>query len=143
MKRIVILNGPNLNLLGTREPDVYGNDSLEELSAQWTDFGKAHGTEVVCLQSNVEGELVNWIQEYGFDSQAIILNPGGYTHTSVAIRDAISAVPSPVYEVHISHPDAREDFRKTSLIREVCAGSVSGLGTYGYLAALSGLINAQ
>ena len=143
MKRILILNGPNLNLLGKREPDIYGASTLDELSAHWQEIGHAHGVIVTCLQSNVEGELINAIQDHGFDSDAIIFNPGGYTHTSVAIRDAIAAVSTPVYEVHISHPESREAFRKTSLIREVCAGAVSGFGVEGYAMVLKQLISGR
>ncbi|MBN31281.1 MAG: type II 3-dehydroquinate dehydratase [Crocinitomicaceae bacterium] len=143
MNRIAILNGPNLNLLGTREPEVYGSKSLKELEASWVAFGELHAVEIVCFQSNVEGELVDAIQDYGFEVDAILINPGGYTHTSVAIRDAIAAVDAPVYEVHISHPDAREDFRKTSLVRPVCAGAISGLGVRGYKAVLEVLINVE
>jgi len=140
VNRIAILNGPNLNLLGTREPEVYGHKTLEDLEAEWVAFGQAKGVEITCFQSNVEGELIDAIQAHGFDSDAILINPGGYTHTSVAIRDAIAAVDAPVYEIHISHPDAREEFRKTSLVREVCAGGVSGLGVQGYMAVLESLI---
>lgn len=143
MKTLIILNGPNLNLLGTREPDVYGKASLPSLEKEWVEFGQSHGVEVVCIQSNVEGELINAIQAHGFTASAIIFNPGGYTHTSVAIRDAIAAITAPVYEIHISHPEAREEFRKTSLLREVCEGSVSGLGVAGYLVLLRALISAE
>ena len=143
MKRILILNGPNLNLLGTREPGIYGSVTLESLEGQWIAYGKDHGVEVTCLQSNIEGELVDALQVHGFDADAILFNPGGYTHTSVALRDAVAAITSPVYEVHISHPDAREEFRKTSLLREVCAGSVSGLGVAGYMAVMAVLVSAE
>ena len=143
MKRILILNGPNLNLLGKREPEIYGSTTLDNLCKTLKELGQFHGAEVTCIQSNVEGELINAIQDYGFDSDAIIFNPGGYTHTSVAIRDAIAAVPSPVYEVHISHPESREAFRKTSLIREVCAGGISGFGVEGYTLVLRHLVSGQ
>ena len=143
MKRILILNGPNLNLLGTREPGIYGSVTLESLEGQWIAYGKDHGVEVTCLQSNIEGELVDALHVHGFDADAILFNPGGYTHTSVALRDAVAAIASPVYEVHISHPEAREEFRKTSLLREVCAGSVSGLGVAGYIAVLASLVSAE
>ena len=143
MKRILILNGPNLNLLGTREPGIYGSVALKSLEEQWIAYGKGHGVEVTCLQSNIEGELVDALQAHGFDADAILFNPGGYTHTSVALRDAVAAITSPVYEVHISHPDAREEFRKTSLLREVCAGSVSGLGVAGYMVVLASLVSAE
>lgn len=127
-------------MLGTREPEVYGHRTLQDLEAEWVAFGKENGAEITCLQSNVEGELIDAIQAHGFDADAILINPGGYTHTSVAIRDAIAAVDAPVFEIHISHPDAREEFRKNSLIREVCAGGVSGLGVKGYMALLESLI---
>lgn len=143
MKRILILNGPNLNLLGTREPGIYGSITLESLEGKWIAYGNDHGVEVTCLQSNIEGELVDALQAHGFDADAILFNPGGYTHTSVALRDAIAAITSPVYEVHISHPDAREEFRKTSLPREVCAGAVSGLGVAGYMAVMASLVSAE
>lgn len=136
MKTILLLNGPNLNLLGTREPEVYGNQSLADIEAELTIQAAREGFDLKCIQTNVEGELVNSLQEYGFSSNGIILNPGGYTHTSVAIRDAISAIPCPVVEVHISHPEARESFRKHSMIREVCVGAISGLGIMGYEMAL-------
>lgn len=136
MKTILLLNGPNLNLLGTREPEVYGNQSLADIEAELTIQAAREGFDLKCIQTNVEGELVNSLQEYGFSSKGIILNPGGYTHTSVAIRDAISAIPCPVVEVHISHPEARESFRKHSMIREVCVGAISGLGIMGYEMAL-------
>lgn len=127
-------------MLGNREPEVYGHKTLQDLEAEWVAFGKENGAEITCLQSNVEGELIDAIQAHGFDADAILINPGGYTHTSVAIRDAIAAVDAPVFEIHISHPDAREEFRKNSLVREVCAGGVSGLGVKGYMAVLESLI---
>ena len=120
---------------------MYGQRSLKELEAEWVAFGQTHGVEITCVQSNVEGELIDAIQAHGFDADAILINPGGYTHTSVAIRDAIATVDAPVYEIHISHPDAREEFRKTSLVREVCAGGVSGLGVQGYMAVLETLLS--
>jgi 3-dehydroquinate dehydratase-2 len=119
---------------------LYGHQTLKDLETSWVAFGQAHGVEVICFQSNVEGELIDAIQANGFDADAILINPGGYTHTSVAIRDAIAAVDAPVYEVHISHPEAREEFRKTSLVREVCAGGVSGLGVRGYMSVLESII---
>lgn len=136
MKKILVLNGPNLNLLGTREPSMYGSMSLNELNERLMDFGAKFSFEVNCVQSNVEGELVNILHEHGFDCEGIIFNPGGYTHTSVALRDAISSIDSPVLEVHISHPEAREEFRHQSIIRPACVGAISGLGVEGYLAAL-------
>jgi 3-dehydroquinate dehydratase-2 len=136
---IHIINGPNLNLLGTREPEVYGGRNFEEyieqLRAQYPDI------QIDYFQSNVEGLIIDELQKVGFTSQGIILNAGGYTHTSVAIRDAISAISSPVVEVHISNIYAREEFRKTSLISEKVVGSIAGLGLDGYRLALEFLIS--
>ena len=136
MKKILILHGPNLNLPGVREPDVYGSMTLVELNDALETTVSESGFELIISQSNVEGELVNSLQEHGFSVHGIVFNPGGYTHTSVALRDAVSAIASPVIEVHLSHPDAREDFRKPSLLREACFGSISGLGAESYIAAL-------
>ena len=128
--RIAIINGPNLNLLGTREPGVYGNESFE------TYFALLHkhfpDIEFSFFQSNVEGELINELQRVGFDYDGIVMNPGGYTHTSVAIGDAIAAITTPVIEVHISNVHAREDFRKISHVSAKCRGTISGLGLRGY-----------
>ena len=143
MKKILILHGPNLNLLGTREPDVYGSLSLKDLNTQLSALGKEQGFEIYCVQSNVEGELVNLLHEHGFDSKGIVFNPGGYTHTSVALRDAVASIESPVMELHISHPEAREDFRHQSLVRPVCRGSISGMGVEGYFAALRFFMGAE
>tara|TARA_B100000768_G_scaffold138208_1_gene129341 strand:+ start:4605 stop:5039 length:435 start_codon:yes stop_codon:yes gene_type:complete len=136
VKKILILHGPNLNLLGVREPEVYGSMTLAELNDALQTIAFESGFELIISQSNVEGELVNSLQEHGFSAHGIVFNPGGYTHTSVALRDAVSAIASPVVEVHLSHPDAREDFRKPSLLREACFGSISGLGAESYIAAL-------
>jgi 3-dehydroquinate dehydratase-2 len=136
VKKILILHGPNLNLLGVREPEVYGSMTLAELNDALQTIAFEGGFELIISQSNVEGELVNSLQEHGFSAHGIVFNPGGYTHTSVALRDAVSAIASPVIEVHLSHPDAREDFRKPSLLREACFGSISGLGAESYIAAL-------
>jgi 3-dehydroquinate dehydratase-2 len=136
--RIAIINGPNLNLLGKRETDIYGNmpfekflESLKEKYA-YIDFSY--------FQSNVEGELINELQRVGFDYDGIILNPAGYTHTSVAIGDAIAAIKTPVVEVHISNVHAREDFRKLSHVSGKAAGSIFGLGLKGYELALEWFI---
>ena len=136
MKKIAVLHGPNLNLLGIREPNIYGDLSLDELNESLSAMASDAGFELVAIQSNIEGELVNALQEQGFSSHGVIFNPGGYTHTSVALRDAVAAIASPVIEVHLSHPDAREEFRKNSLLREVCVGSITGLGAESYQAAL-------
>ena len=133
MINITIINGPNLNLLGKREPSVYGNESFEDCLAQLKkDFPQVNFTY---LQSNVEGELVNAIQEYGFNQDGIILNPAAYTHTSVAIGDAIASIKTPVIEVHISNVHAREDFRKISHVSAKAVGSIVGLGLKGYTLA--------
>ena len=133
--KIAIINGPNLNLLGKREVDIYGGESFDTYLQ--TLQGKYHGIEISYFQSNVEGELINEIQRVGFDHDGIIFNPGGYTHTSVAIGDAIAAITSPVIEVHISNIFGREDFRKLSHVSGKAKGVISGLGLKGYELALS------
>jgi 3-dehydroquinate dehydratase-2 len=136
--KIAIINGPNLNLLGTREPEVYGSQSFEQYFA---DLHKQYpAVEFSYFQSNVEGELINELQRVGFDYQGVIFNPGGYTHTSVAIGDTIAAIKAPVVEVHISNIHAREDFRKISHVSAKCRGTIAGLGLKGYELALSFLI---
>ena len=138
---IGIINGPNLNLLGIREPQIYGNrgfDSVfESLRSQFPQV------DFVYFQSNVEGELINKIQELGFSAEGIVFNPGGYTHTSVALGDAIAAIKAPVIEVHISNVHAREDFRKISHISAKCVGSISGLGVRGYALAVEYIVGNQ
>ena len=137
--KIAIINGPNLNLLGKREPDVYGSQSfesyLESLKMQYAAIAFTY------FQSNIEGELINELQRVGFDWDGIILNPGGYTHTSVAIGDAIAAIRTPVVEVHISNVHAREDFRKLSHVSAKAAGTITGLGLKGYELAVQWLLN--
>jgi 3-dehydroquinate dehydratase-2 len=128
--KIAIINGPNLNLLGKRETDIYGNMPFEKFLDQLT--AKYPSIEFSYYQSNVEGELINALQLVGFEYDGIILNPGGYTHTSVAIGDAIAAVKAPVIEVHISNVQAREDFRKLSHVSGKSVGSIFGLGLKGY-----------
>jgi 3-dehydroquinate dehydratase-2 len=138
--KIAIINGPNLNMLGTREPDQYGNQTFEgyfeKLQAKFADITFTY------YQSNVEGELINELQKVGNTVDAIILNPAGYTHTSVAIGDTIAAIKAPVIEVHISNVHAREDFRKISHVSAKCKGTISGFGMKGYeLAVTSFLIS--
>jgi 3-dehydroquinate dehydratase-2 len=132
--RIAIINGPNLNLLGAREPEVYGSQTFEqyyeELRATYPAVTFSY------FQSNVEGELINELQRVGFSSDGILLNPGGYTHTSVAIGDAIAAIKAPVIEVHISNVHAREEFRRLSHVSAKARGTISGLGLKGYQLAL-------
>ena len=124
--KIAIINGPNLNLLGIREPSIYGNQNFEQFLK---DLQKTYpAIELMYFQSNIEGELINKIQKVGFSFDGIILNPGGYTHTSVALGDAIAAITTPVIEVHISNVAAREEFRKISYVSAKCKGTISGLG---------------
>jgi 3-dehydroquinate dehydratase-2 len=136
--KIAILNGPNLNLLGTRETDIYGRKPFGEYFTELqTQFP---GHELSYFQSNVEGELINELQRVGFDHDGIIFNPGGYTHTSVAIGDAIAAIRAPVVEVHISNVHAREEFRRLSHVSGKAAGTITGLGLRGYELALRWLL---
>ena len=132
--RIAIINGPNLNLLGKREPEIYGNTSFEQYFAALKD--KYPQIEFSYYQSNVEGELINELQRVGSSYDGILINPGGYTHTSVALGDAIASITTPVIEVHISNINAREDFRKISHISAKCKGTITGLGLKGYESAL-------
>lgn len=133
--KIAIINGPNLNLLGRRETDIYGNESFESFLVQLKN--KFNDVEINYFQSNVEGELINEIQRVGFDHNGIILNPGGYTHTSVAIGDAVAAIKTPVIEVHISNIFGREEFRKISHVSGKAAGVITGLGLVGYELAVN------
>jgi 3-dehydroquinate dehydratase-2 len=134
LMRIAIINGPNLNLLGTREPGIYGSQTFELYFGELQK--KFPGIDFTYFQSNVEGELINELQRVGFSFDGIILNPGGYTHTSVAIGDAIAAITAPVIEVHISNVHAREDFRKISHVSAKAKGTIMGLGLKGYELAL-------
>ncbi len=131
--KIAIINGPNLNLLGTREPSVYGSQTFEQYFEQLKQ--QFPSVQFHYYQSNVEGELINEIQRVGFGYNGIIINPGGYTHTSVALGDAIAAITTPVIEVHISNVHAREDFRKISHVSAKCKGTICGLGLQGYALA--------
>jgi 3-dehydroquinate dehydratase II len=135
--KILILNGPNLNLLGKREPEIYGSQSFEEYFEELKHRFPADTLEY--YQSNHEGALIDKLHEVGFDFDGIVFNPGGYTHTSIALRDAISAIETPVLEVHISNIAEREDFRKTSYVADVCVGSLSGMGLEGYAIAIERL----
>lgn len=133
--KIQIINGPNLNLLGTREPGIYGNESFESYIKKLKVRFSEH--EILYYQSNVEGELINKLHEVGFDFDGIILNAGGYTHTSVAIHDAVGAIKTPVVEVHLSNIHAREAYRHTSLITSKCKGMIMGFGLEGYAMAIN------
>lgn len=139
LPHILVLNGPNLNLLGTREPEVYGRTTLAELEEFCRANGEALGLSVDCRQSNREGELVDWIQEARDSTQGLILNPAGYSHTSIALRDAVSAVGLPLIEVHLSNIHKRESFRHHSYISGVAEGVICGLGVEGYRLALQAL----
>ncbi len=139
--KILVLNGPNLNMLGRREPEIYGKTTYAELVFSIEAHAKSRGTEVVCRQSNHEGTLIDEIQAAADDgTDAIVFNPGGYTHTSVALLDALRAVNLPTVEVHLSDVDAREPFRRLSYIRAACVATISGHGTAGYLEAIDLLI---
>jgi 3-dehydroquinate dehydratase-2 len=138
-KKIIIINGPNINLIGVREPSIYGDTSFTDF---FDDIKDVYGDEVQlsAFQSNIEGELINKLQEVGFSYDGIILNAGGYTHTSVAIRDAVAAIKTPVIEVHISNPYSREEFRHTSLISGVSKGIIAGFGLESYALALDSFL---
>ena len=134
---VFVLNGPNLNLLGSREPEIYGADSLDDIAAAMTKHAETLGLKLDIRQSNHEGHLIDWLQEAAAkQARAVILNAGGYTHTSVAIRDAVAAIPVPVIEVHLSNPAARESFRRKSLIAGAAKGSIQGFGALSYILAL-------
>ncbi len=138
--KIVVIQGPNLNMLGHREQNIYGPMKLEEIHTQMKNFAEQNGMEIEFFQSNLEGEIVDKIQECLGDADGIIINPAAYTHTSVAIRDAISAVQIPTVEVHLSNIYAREKFRHKSLIAPVCTGQVSGFGPFSYHLAMVAIV---
>lgn len=137
--KILVLNGPNLNLLGKREPEHYGSETLDSILEQLRKAASEHGDEILDFQSNVEGELVSRLQQAMGVVDAVIFNPAAYTHTSIALRDAIKASDLPVVEVHLSNTHSREAFRQTSLTAAVCLGQIQGFGAHGYLMAYEGL----
>lgn len=141
--RILFLNGPNLNLVGTREPDVYGRVTLAEIEARVRHRAKELGVEIDFRQSNTEGELVNWIQEAKGKFDALVINPAAYTHTSVALRDAIVAVGVPAVEIHLSNIHSREEFRQKSLLAGICKGQISGFGAFSYILGLEAAVNVN
>ena len=140
-KKICILNGPNLNLLGEREPEIYGRSSLKDVEKSLNKIAKTNDLEIVFEQSNHEGELIELIQTASKESKGIIINPAGYTHTSIAIYDALLSSKLPIIEVHLSNIYKRENFRHTSYVSKAADGIISGLGVEGYIFALKALIN--
>ena len=139
MKPVLVLHGPNLNLLGLREPEVYGRLTLEEIDRRLVEAGRELGLDVSTAQFNSEGGLIDALHKARLWAKGVVFNPGGYTHTSVALRDAVSSISLPVIEVHLSNVQAREEFRRISLIAPVCVGSISGFGWRSYWLALHAL----
>lgn len=139
--RILVIHGPNLNLLGKREPEVYGTQTLADIDADLTLAAKALGVEIDCYQSNHEGEMIDRIQEAMGRESGILINPGGFTHTSVALRDALAATSLPIVEVHLSNISAREAFRRDSYVSPIALGVISGLGARGYRFGLEALVD--
>ena len=139
--RIRVINGPNINMLGIREPDIYGRVTYDDLVKMTKEHAEALGVEAEVMQSNHEGDLVDMIQDCYKKTDGIVINPGAYTHTSVAILDALKAVSIPAVEVHISKVDEREDFRQISYIRAACVKTITGHGVEGYLEAIDHLVN--
>jgi 3-dehydroquinate dehydratase-2 len=134
---VYVLNGPNLNLLGLREPEVYGSDTLDDIAGRLEDRARGLGLAIEMRQSNHEGHLIDWLHEAQAEgAKAVILNPGGFGHTSVALHDAVKAIAVPVIEVHLSNPQARESFRRRSFVAPVAIGTISGFGAQGYELAL-------
>jgi len=141
-KCLLCLNGPNLNLLGEREPHIYGFDTLDDVKARLITQSQAHGYELRFHQTNHEGQLIDWIQEFRSSTQGLIINPGGLTHTSISLHDTLKAYHAPIYEVHISNPHAREPFRQHSYVSSVANSVIMGMGTKGYEIALAALIES-
>ena len=142
MLHILVLHGPNLNLLGTREPTVYGQETLAEINDMLMGLGKELGVSVEARQSNIEGELVTWIQQAPSQYQGLVFNPAAYTHTSIALRDAVTGVGLPMVEVHLSNIHGREGFRRRSYLASVSLGQISGFGPQSYSLGLRALVHA-
>jgi 3-dehydroquinate dehydratase-2 len=136
---VLVVHGPNLNLLGTRKPEIYGRATLAEIDAELARRGRGHGLELESFQSNVEGELIDRLHDARGRAAGVVINPGAYTHTSVALRDAIEAIELPTVEVHLSNVHAREEFRQRSLVAPVCIGTISGFGPWSFYLALDAL----
>ncbi len=144
VQKVLIIHGPNLNLLGTREIDVYGSESLDQVNQKIQEKAKELKIEVVCKQSNHEGQIIDWIQNSKNESfDRLIINPGAYTHTSIAIRDAIAGIQIQAIEIHLSNIHKREEFRHHSYIAPVCIGQICGFGSHGYLLALEAAVISQ
>jgi len=141
MAKVLVLHGPNLNLLGQREPDIYGSVTLESINQNLTRLAKENGVDIICVQSNSEGEMIDILHHEGIGADCVVMNPAAYTHYSIALRDAVQAIKTPVIEVHLSNIYAREEFRHHSLIAPVAVGQVSGFGHYGYEMAFRAALN--
>ncbi|NKQ41351.1 MAG: type II 3-dehydroquinate dehydratase [Sulfurovum sp.] len=141
--KIVVIQGPNLNMLGKREQHIYGPMTLEQIHEQMKSFAEQNNIEIEFFQSNLEGEIVDRIQECMGDAQGVIINPAAYSHTSIAIRDAIAASQIPAIEVHLTNIHAREEFRRHSITAEVCAGVVAGMGAFGYHLGMVGMVQVM
>lgn len=140
-KPIFVINGPNLNLLGSREPEVYGTQTLGDIKDICAKTAQAVGRDIIFLQSNIEGELIDFIQQAGREGAGIVINPAAYTHTSVALHDALKAVDVPSVEIHLSQPAKRESFRRRSYVAEAVSGTISGFGVDSYVLGLQALFN--
>ncbi|MCY6959244.1 type II 3-dehydroquinate dehydratase [Clostridium brassicae] len=141
--KILVVNGPNINMLGIREKHIYGSRTYEEMCKFIKEKGKELNQEIEIVQSNIEGEIINYIQNAYNKYDGIIINPGAYTHYSIAIYDALKAVKMPIIEVHISNIHAREEFRRKSITASACIGQICGFGSYGYIMAIQGLMNMK
>lgn len=141
LPRILVLHGPNLNLLGTREPEIYGRDSLPEIDARLKQLGAELGAQVSARQSNHEGQLIDWLQEAATSHAGVVINPGAFSHTSLALHDAIAAISIPVVEVHLSNVHAREEIRRRSLTAPACVGAIAGFGPESYALGLRAVLH--